>query len=245
MTWKQSLSEKIRPQIGRKNESTRVAWVQDTLKNVPDGFRILDAGAGERPFKPFCSHLTYVSQDFAKYDGLGDEAGLHTGRWNQSDLDIKSDITCIPEQDMSFDAVMCTEVFEHIPDPVAAIKEFSRLLKDGGQLIITAPFWSLTHFAPYHYATGFNSYFYEKHLPDAGFEIVELERNGDFFECVAQEIGRVRSVSKKYGAGSIGLFQRLALAAALRVLENKSKKATGSEELLCFGIHVLARRRSR
>ncbi len=89
--------------------------------------------------------------------------------WDNTKLDIVSDITSIPLPDASVDAIMCTEVFEHIPDPIAAVKEFGRLVKPGGYLLITAPFASLTHFAPYHFASGLSRFFYEKHLPDQEF----------------------------------------------------------------------------
>lgn len=118
--------------VGTQNQSNREAWLEKTLKNIPSGSRILDAGAGELKYKPLCQHLNYVSQDFAQYNGEGDGKGLQTGAWDQTKLDIISDITAIPEPDGSFDAVMCIEVFEHLPEPIKAIKEFSRLLKGGG-----------------------------------------------------------------------------------------------------------------
>lgn len=167
--------------VGTQNLSTREAWLEKTLNQIPAGSRILDAGAGEQKYKRFCVHLDYVAQDFAQYDGKGDGRGLQTNSWGQSNLDIISDITAIPEPDTSFDAIMCVEVFEHLPEPIKAIQEFARLLKPGGHLILTAPFCSLTHFAPYHFYTGFNRYFYETHLPANGFEIVELQENGFFF----------------------------------------------------------------
>src|SRR5437763_17003584 len=85
------------PPVGRGNEANRIAWVQRTLARVPAGWRLLDAGAGERRFQPFCRHLRYVSQDFARYDGAGDGAGLQTGGWDQSGLDLACDITAVPE----------------------------------------------------------------------------------------------------------------------------------------------------
>ena len=115
--------------VGTTNASVRETWVANALKQLPAGARILDAGAGECPHRKACSHLVYVSQDFGKYQGAGDGRGLQTGKWDRSGIDIVSDITAIPEADQSFDAILCTEVFEHIPEPIAALKEFSRLLK--------------------------------------------------------------------------------------------------------------------
>lgn len=225
---------------GTKNESTRAAWLEQTLKRVPAGARILDAGAGEQQFKRFCGHLDYVAQDFGRYDGAGNDAGLQMGSWSQEDLDIISDITTIPEPDASFDAVLCVEVLEHLPEPVLAIKELSRLLRTGGQLILTAPFCSLTHFAPYHFSTGFNRYFYETHLAAQGFEIVELEQNGNFFEYIAQELRRLPSVAERYANDAPARFESLAVRVMLRMLERFSRGDRGSSELLHFGFHVRA-----
>lgn len=230
--------------VGTANESTRKAWIKNTLSKIPAGLKILDAGAGECQFKPFCSHLEYISQDFGQYEGEGNDAGLQTGVWDNSKLDIVSDITSIPLPDNSVDAIMCTEVFEHIPDPISAIKEFGRLVKPGGYLLITAPFCSLTHFAPYHFYTGFNRYFYEHHLRANEFEIVELKVNGNYFEYSAQEIRRVKWAAKKYAGTNITILDKVILHAALWVLQRLSKKDSGSEELLGYGIHVFARKKS-
>jgi len=183
-----------------------------------------------------------VSQDFAQYDGTGDSRGLHTGTWDQTRLDIISDITSIPELDASFDAIMCTEVFEHLPEPIRAIQEFSRLLKPDGILIITAPFCSLTHFAPYHFYSGFNRYFYEKHLKEKGFEILEITENGNYFEYLAQEIRRIRSVSKQCAEDRPSLMETYAIHLMLKMLERFSKKDAGSNNLLNFGFHILAKK---
>jgi len=121
---------------------------------------------------------------------------MQTGKWNISGIDIIGDIASIPEADGSFDVIMCTEVFENFPDPILAIKEFQRLLKKDGMLIITVPFCSLTHFAPYHFSTGFNRHFYEHHLNHFGFEVTEMTTNGNYFEYIAQEIWRLNYMQK-------------------------------------------------
>lgn len=226
---------------GTLNEAPRQRWVEAKLKSLPAGLRILDAGAGEQQYKKFCTHLIYVAQDFAEYDGIGDNVGLQTGKWDNSNLDIVCDITSIPEPDASFDVILCTEVFEHLPNPVLAIQEFSRLLKSGGQLIITAPFCSLTHFAPFHYSTGFNSYYYQKHFSDNGLKVLSMEANGNYFEFVAQEVRRIEDVAMQFSRKkSPNLLQRIAILIILGMLKKMSKSDSGSSALLNFGYHVRA-----
>lgn len=229
--------------VGTTNKEVRDAWVGKKLSALKAGLRILDAGAGEQSYRKFCAHLRYVSQDFGQYDGAGDGKGLQMGAWDTAALDIVSDITAVPEPDSSFDAVLCTEVFEHLAEPVKAIKEFSRLLRKDGTLILTSPFCSLTHFAPYHFYSGFNRYFYERHLEANGFEIIEIEPNGNFFEYIGQEIARVPSVAEKYAGSVPGRMETMALNHVLKMLERMSKDDTGSSELLCFGYHVLSRKK--
>ena len=228
--------------VGKTNESERVKWIKETLKKIPTGLTILDAGAGETPYKKFCSHLKYIAQDFGQYHGDG-QVGLQMGKWDNTKLDIVSDILSIPLPDHSVDAIMCTEVLEHIPDPLGAIKEFGRLLKPEGYLLITAPFASLTHFAPYHFASGFSKYFYEKHLPDNGFEITDMQLNGNFFEYVAQENRRIKMIAKRYAGKRLTIFDKIIIHLNLLILQNLSKKDKGSSELLCYGIHVFARKK--
>ncbi len=227
-------------QVGTKNLSTCIVWVEKTLKIIPKGFRILSAGAGEQQFKKFCLHLDYISQDFAKYNGKGNNKGLQTKNWNNKNIDIISDIIKIPEPDKSFDAIMCTEVFEHLSEPILALKEFSRLIMIEGYLIITTPFCSLISQSPYHFHTGHNRYFCETHLNKYGFKILEIKPNGNYFEYIAQEFRRIPSVSKKYVDNKPKICEKIALDFILRMLNKSLRKDKNSNELLNFGYHILA-----
>lgn len=226
--------------IGALNEFNREQWIENKLKSIPTGLVLLDAGAGEQPYKKYCTHLNYVSQDFAEYNPEALKEGLQMKEWEYGTLDIVSDVTTIPRPDASFDVILCTEVIEHIVNPIEAIKEFSRLLKPGGQLLLTAPFCSMTHFAPYHFYSGYNRFFYESVLHQYGFEIVEMEENGNYFEYVAQELKRLESMGMKYSKVSQPQEVKQALDVVLDYIQQCGAKDEGSKELLFFGMHVKA-----
>lgn len=235
------IKNKLSGSVGMGNVEKRETWLEKTLAKIPAKSKILDAGAGELQYKKFCDHLEYTSQDLGKYDGQGTE-GKHTKKWDTSGLDIVSDIIKIPVPDNSFDAIMCIEVFEHISEPAKAVAEFRRILKPGGRLILTAPVCSLTHFAPYYFATGYSKYWYEHVLKENSFTVDELIHNGNYFEYLAQEIRRLPSVGKEYSESTagLGLFGKIIRSVMLVFLNQMSKKNKKSEELLCFGMEVLA-----
>lgn len=220
--------------VGGNNLIERQLWVKKTLESIKSGSKILDAGAGECQYKEYCKHLSYESQDFNEYLGSGNNKGLQTNTWDTSKIDIVSDIINIPKKESTYDVILCTEVFEHIPDPILAIKEFRRLLKPGGELIITAPFCSLTHFAPYHYYSGFNKYFYEHHLTSLGFKITEISQNGDYSEYLAQEIRRLNKIYNKSP-----FYIKICLVLILHFIKRK-RKLHNTKEIGCFGFHVRA-----
>lgn len=172
------------------NDALREEWVRKKLATLTEGKTIIDVGAGERIYKSSCSHLLYTSQDFGKYTGKNVKQGLQSGEFDARGVDIISDITKIPVKNASFDYVLCTEVFEHIPNPFAAFKEISRIQRGGGTLILTAPHCSLTHFYPYYFYSGFSREFYKTNLPMFGYKIISLETNGNYFLWMAQEIIR-------------------------------------------------------
>ncbi len=226
--------------IGLNNLSDRQNWIKDKLLELPTGLKILDAGAGECQYKKYCSHLEYVSQDFNQYDGKGDGTGMQEGEWDYSQINIVSDIIDIPIENEIFDVVLCTEVFEHIPDPMAAIKEFSRVLKPGGKLLITAPFCSITHFAPYHYSTGFSRYFYEHWFEQNNINLESIDHNGNYFEYLAQEIHYLKTASDKYAPQvKKGFLFEIARRIMLSSLKKFSQKGNHSNELLAFGLFVI------
>ncbi|MDP3539057.1 MAG: class I SAM-dependent methyltransferase [Azonexus sp.] len=175
----------------------RDEWVIRKASEIPNGALVLDAGAGECQYRKYFGHTNYSAQDFAGYEGTSD--GLQKEQWNYGKIDYVCDITSIPVPDESFDVVLCTEVLEHVPDPIATLKELTRVLRPGGRLLLSAPLGCGLHQQPYHYYGGFTPYFYKDYLSRFGAEVTEMTPLGGLLRHVAQEchrVGRVISENK-------------------------------------------------
>jgi SAM-dependent methyltransferase len=177
----------------------RRAWIAEKAAKLRAGSKVLDAGAGECQYRELFAHCAYKAQDFAQYKGT--DAGPQKERWSYGTLDYVCDISAIPVGDGEFDAVLCTEVLEHVPKPIDALCELSRVLRSGGTLLLTAPLASGLHQRPHHYYGGYTPHFYETFLPLHGLEIRELKPIGGLMLHTAQEIFRVGHVLESSPTG--------------------------------------------
>ncbi len=66
-------------------------------------------------------------------------------------VDIVGDARRMPLADASIDVVLCTQVLEHVPDPIAVIAEIRRVLKPGGTLLLSVPSIFPQHGSPGDY----------------------------------------------------------------------------------------------
>lgn len=159
----------------------RDSWVESQAMLLPSGSRILDVGAGSCPYRYLFDHCEYLTQDVAQLQG----AQLRNGGYGH--IDYIGDASDIPAPDAEFDAILCTEMLEHHPEPIEVVRELARLLKPGGVLLLTAPLGSGIHQEPYHYYGGYTPYWYERFLTKAGFEKLDITSNGKFFRFFGQE----------------------------------------------------------
>lgn len=173
-------------EIHNFNQRERDRWMQARAASVPDGSRVLDVGAGTCPYRQLFTHCDYRTHDFKQYEGV--KLG-NTHEYGH--IDYVSDVASIPAPDASFDLILCTEVLEHVPEPIAALREMARLLRPGGRLLVTAPLASGLHQLPFHFYGGYTPGWYQHFGAVFGLHVREITPNGGFFRHLAQECARV------------------------------------------------------
>lgn len=175
------------------NLRNRDKWVAGQAATVPTGAKVLDVGAGSAPYRALFAHCDYKTHDFAQ---LKNDQLRHGG---YAPIDHVSEASAIPVPDASFDVVICTEVIEHVPEPIAVMHEFGRIVAPGGRLILTAPLGSGIHQEPYHFYGGYTPFWYQRFLREAGFEAVAIEANAGTLRHVSQETIRFVRMTRPFG----------------------------------------------
>ena len=201
------------------NQRNRDRWVADIARRLQPSLRVLDVGAGEARYRGLFAHCDYQTQDFGIYRGTSQ--GLLKEQWHYAPLDYECDATAIPVEDETFDAILCTEVLEHVPEPIKVLKELGRVLKINGRLFLSAPLGSGLHQQPFHFYGGFTPHFYQKFLNELGLKVVSIQPNGRFFRMLLQELHRgiaiVRS-RQEYSKWSAPYWV-LKMASSLRIAQ--------------------------
>jgi SAM-dependent methyltransferase len=107
---------------------------------TPAGGRVLDAGAGDGPYRHHFDHAEYEAADFEAVPGKG-YSGNH----------YVCDLAAIPVPGDRYDTVLFSQVLEHIPEPPTVLNELHRVLKPGGHIFASAPLFYEEHEQPYDY----------------------------------------------------------------------------------------------
>lgn len=98
-----------------------------TLQNP----RILEIGSGISPMADAFPGVFFTD--------VSDKAMRWLRRTGVAEKAAVTDINRLPFPGGSFDAIICSEVLEHIRDDAGALKEMRRVLTSGGALILTVP----------------------------------------------------------------------------------------------------------
>ena len=127
---------------------------------LPPGGRVLDFGCADLPYRRF----------------FGPEAevvGADLPGNPRASVDVRPDGT-LPSDDASFDAVLSTQVLEHVADPNVHLDECLRVLRPGGRLLLSTHGMMVYHPDPVDYwrwtCAGLR-----RAVEQAGFEVVRFE----------------------------------------------------------------------
>ena len=119
----------------------------------------------------------------------------------------------------SLNALLCTEVLEHVEEPLRAISEFARLLRPGGKMFLSVPSACRVHRVPTHYYGGFAPDFFERSLTSRGFVLDELRPIGCWSTFMAQELGRMPYVLRhETSLGAVGRMLSIVSWPLFRIL---------------------------
>lgn len=181
------------------------AAVADFAKSTPASSLILDAGAGDCPYRSLFGHAKYESADFGQVT-----------KKKYGEITYVCRLDSIPVEDARFDRILFTQTLEHLPNPAAVLAELYRVLKPGGRMFISAPFYYEEHEVPYDFFR-YTRYGFRTLIEGAGFKIEELTELEGYFGTLSYQMEvAARSLPRRahrYGGGLSGV-----LAAGLAIV---------------------------
>lgn len=168
--------------------------IYDTVESIlgNSGGRLLDVPAGEGALAVRLKNLGF---DVHCCDLYPEIFKLFDVEIRSGNLDSR-----LPYDDGAFDRIVCVEGLEHIENPSNAISEFARLLKPGGQLVVSVPNIMNIEERFKWLINGYTSHF----KPLSAAAVAEIRRDYEGIEEVALHVNpigysEVRFLLEKYG----------------------------------------------
>jgi SAM-dependent methyltransferase len=158
----------------RLERESILEFVATCAHQLDQGSTVLDAGAGQAPYRELFAHCEYQTADWAQ--------SVHP---DAQSADVIASLDALPIPDASFDAVLCTQVLEHVSDPATVLAELNRVLRPGGHLWLTVPLTWPLHEEPFDYFR-YTSYGLTSLLERAGFVEIDIAARNGYFATIAQ-----------------------------------------------------------
>lgn len=180
---------------------TSSAKIQAALRQHAHGV-CLDLGCGLKPFE------SLIRTQVTQYVAMDIEP--------RSKIHVLGDALSLPFRPSSFDTLLCSEVLEHLDNPIVALREMHNALKPSGSLILSTPFLYPVHEAPRDYLR-FTRFGLRTFLAQSGFDVVSIDSSGGYWVTlcllIVLYLEKVYSIPLlKYAAmGAVGLLQPLFL----------------------------------
>lgn len=193
---------------------------------------VLDIGCGNKP-----------------YEGLFGQATSYMGcdivQSSEQKVDVICPSTSIPLKDASFDTVFSTQVLEHVEDHGKMLSEAFRLLRPGGNLILSCPMMWPHHEVPYDFFR-FTRYGLEYLFKQAGFVDVNIQQNGGKWATIGQLRQTVWSETvrkdKKLWRRFLFLFYKYGLKYLLNIRYSILESMDPDDDFITLNFVVTARK---
>jgi SAM-dependent methyltransferase len=141
---------------------------------------------------------------------------------------LQADASFLPFEAGAFDAIICSELLEHVPDPRPVLEEMRRTLRSGGIVLICAPFLNRMHGDPYDFAR-FTDFFWRETLTSLGFEDIHVEHQGGYWSVLTDMV-RDLAYARSMRAGSFLSRNFRALAWIMGHVKQKAVEWDGAAD---------------
>jgi len=162
--------------IMNTNDNLNDIYIRSFLRGVFEGGdgnkrkTILDVGCGKQPYADI----------YQKH--YGRNICIDINRDNIA-VDVIASAEVIPLHSETIDVILCTEVVEHVADPLKAISEMARLLRPDGMLLLTWPLHYSLHEMPYDFSR-ITEYGMAHLCQSCGLRIENILRRGTIFAVI-------------------------------------------------------------
>lgn len=191
---------------------------------------VLDVGCGHKPYRGMIPATRYIGLDVDN---------PFTRRVGAADVFYEGNT--FPLADASFDAVLCSQVLEHVFTPERFLGEIHRVLRPGGWLLLAVPFVWDEHEQPHDFGR-YSSFGLRALLERNGFTVAAQDKSVADFGAVAQLAGgwvfKVVQTRNKW----VNLATQLALIAPLTLLGALLRRVLPQNEDFYLDNIVLARK---
>jgi SAM-dependent methyltransferase len=194
----------------------RVDRLARALAAVVPGGTVLDAGCGAGAL---AERLARMGYDVVAVDGSWDFVAHTKARLFQAGLGhrvrvTQGDLQALDLGGLEFDAAVCGDVLEHLPDDAAAVAAIARALRPGGIFALTVPAGASAYDwldAWAGHERRYDEPALHALLAGAGLEIERVKRWGfPFMALYERFVQRPGLAHASHGSGSDGRVARLA-----------------------------------
>lgn len=158
--------DEIKKSLNLRTQNYKIT--KNWIDSLPSDYLVLDLGCGRLTNSNLLKNSKAIYMDGAYFEGVN--------------------VVCdfakkIPIKSASVDAILFSNVLEHVPEPQFLMKEISRILKEDGELLLLVPYSIKLHQTPFDFYRYTN--FALEYLSDnSGLKVNEIRNVGGILNII-------------------------------------------------------------